>query len=193
MFACVVGAAVVVSAVADARAHEGGMHVARTLAGQLKVHDFDFGDMQMLTPAMMPLTGFTAHEPMFEPLAAVEPLMDAYELDAGAKVFMEIVSLSPAFKVWDHDLTTVASLPGDRWDLGAQPFAREMLWHADSTDPAFDPMRMEYSVSFRLIDTGSTGYASSEVYTLNFGVVPAPGAVAALGLAGVVTARRRRA
>lgn len=180
-----------VLAAEQAVAHEGKMHVARTLGGTLKVHDFDFMDVGVMELATAPLAGWSTHDPEFDSLESDDPLADAYVLNAGAKIFLQVVTFTPALKLWDHELTSSVSGAGETWSLGEQPFMRELVWHIDSADPGFNPGMTEWTATFRLIDTGTTAYSPSTEYTLRFTNVPAPGAaILMLGLAGA--ARRRR-
>lgn len=172
-----------------ATAHEGAMHVARSAAGELVIADFHFGDLFTLSVAGPPLTGWSSQEPFFEAIGGDDPAADLYALSAQSKIFAEVVLFTPGVRLWDHGLTESVSEPGTRLSLGPLPFVDHTHWQLDPAAAGYDPTLSEWAASFRLVDTGTSGYVASPVYTLRFAPVPAPATVAPL--AGLALARRR--
>lgn len=174
---------------APVHAHEGEMHIGRTSAGALVIHDFDFHDFFTLTPASLPLTGWTGDAPSFAAIVGDDPAADVYALGADAKIAVEVILFSPALKLWNHHLDHAIFAPADRLSLGAPPFGDHTTWNVDAADPAFDPLATEWTATFRLVDTGTTAYTPTEAHTLHFTTVPAPLTLAPLAFLAI---RRRR-
>lgn len=189
----VMSAVVALAAGPAALAHEGIMHIGRTSAGVLVIADFEFDDLFTLPVADPPLAGWAGHEPAFQSVGADDPGADVFALDAAAKISVEVVLFTTGVKLWNHDLSFQVSQPGESISLGPLPFTDSTVWHLDSAQPGFDPGAGEWSASFRLVDAGTTAYTPSASYTLRLGVIPAPSAIASLGvIAGAGLARRRR-
>ncbi|HRX87792.1 MAG TPA: PEP-CTERM sorting domain-containing protein [Phycisphaerae bacterium] len=168
--------------------HDGDIVVGRTGAGALSV-EYDFTEPTVLAPVNGLLTGWAGDEPGFDHLETDEPAEDFYILGSGANIVFEIVSIDPALV--GNPLTDALDAPGEQLVLGDETLHRHIDWLIDSTDPAFNPAQTVWEVQFRLLDTGSTQYDASAVYTWGLTNVPEPGA-ASLLLAGVVLVVRRR-
>ena len=78
------------------------------------------------------------------------------------------MSVSPGFKAHTPGFADILDAPGETWELGAAPFDTHPEWHIDSTDPAFDDNGETWSMVVRLQDIGSTGYATSEPFAIQF-------------------------
>ncbi len=170
--------------------HSGDFVVGVSGAGQLAVEG-DFDEAFLLPPIAFPVSGWALDDPGFMSLDADEPDEDFFVLGAGANVVFEIVALDPAMKVWRPAFLGVLDEAGEQWMLG-ESFDLHPWWHIDSEDGGFNPLQTEWSVSFRMIDTGTTGYEASEVYTARFTNVPEPGALALVAMGTVALVRRRR-
>jgi len=150
--------------------HEGDFAVAHTAAGQLTI-DFDFSERIELPPVDALLQGWAHDDPGFVTLDMDEPDEDVFGLDSGANVVLETVSIDPVLKIWNPDLLDA---PGEQLILGSPEFHTHVIFHIDSTDAAFDPQTAEYQLSFRLLDNGTTGYATSQTFVASFVPVPEP-------------------
>ena len=76
--------------------------------------------------------------------------------------------LDPALLVWSTGLQQFP--PGTSAPLGATDgdVHTHLIWHIHALSAAFDPQRTFWRGTFRLIDTGSTGYAPSNPFTLYY-------------------------
>ncbi len=176
---------------AFAHEHEGDLIVGRNSARELAI-EFDFGDTHALPAVSGLLEGFASNAPGFDHLAADEPAEDFYMLETGAAIRFEVISFSPAFKAWTPGLGAALQNPGDFFDFPDGPALHAHLnWHIDSTDPAFDMGDSPWTASFQLVDTGTTGYDPSPIYTMTF--TPEPSSLIALALGAVALLRRRAA
>lgn len=174
---------------APVRAHDGTMHIGRSDSGVITFAEFNFQDLFTLPPASPPLSGWASETPGFEAIEGDDPAADLYALDTAAKISVEVISFSPALKLWNHELDHSISAPGSTLSLGALPFTEHTTWHIDVDDPSFDPLATEWTATFRLIDIGSTVYAPSEPQTLHFTTIPAPATLIAFA---PFASRRRR-
>lgn len=166
--------------------HDDDFIVGRTGSGQLAV-EFDFGESSALPAVQGVLRGFALADPGFMALSADEPGEDFFTLQDGANVVFEVVSFSPAVSAWTPGFLSRLDQPGERWTLGGPGFDTHATWHVDANHPAFDALGGPWSASFRLLDLGTTGYASSPDYTVNF--VPEP-SMMLLGLSVIALALR---
>jgi len=135
-----------------------------------------------LPPVDVFLPGWAAADPGLLNLAIDEPIEDFFVLGPGAIVNLELVSIDPALKVWSEGFGSVLTSPGQSFIVDGSEFDYHPTFHIDSDDPAFDPATQVYSATFRLFDTGTTGYAPSEPFTLSFTPVPEPATVLLLGI-----------
>jgi len=169
--------------------HEGEMVVGRTGANQLAV-EFDSGETIELAPVNGLLTGWGADEPGLMALGMDEPDEGFFTLETGVVVVFELLSADPGFKVWSPGLADVLDTPGDQFILGATGFDEHPTYHIDADDPSFDPDVDEYFMTFRLLDSGITGYAPSESLTARFAPAPEPATVALIGVGAMVLTRQ---
>ncbi len=166
--------------------------VGRSGAGQLAT-EVPVPGPHELPPVNLGIHGWALADPGLLNLAGDEPGKDFFTLGAGAIVNLELVSVDPALKVWSEGFGSVLTAPGQSFIVGGSVFDYHPMYHIDSDDPAFDPATEIYSVMLRLFDSGATGYAPSEPFTLTFTPVPEPatGLLFVLGLLGVLGPRKR--
>jgi len=179
------------SASAAAHQHEGDVIIGRTGSGQLRF-EADLDEIHLLEPVAGLLQGWAGDEPGFEALAEDEPDEDFFRLGTGAQIWLEAVALDPALRVHNPlNPLLMLSAPGDRLPLGDHELHDHVIWHVDPLDPAFDPGRSIWQGTFKLVDTGPTGYSDSPLLTLRF-AIPEPGTFALL-VAGSLAVLRRPA
>lgn len=191
-----VSAGVLAAVVGSAVAHPYGWHIGRDGAGDIKV-DFlwDMAHHAWFTDPAYEGVYFDGLN--FEEWAQPDPENDYYDMLAGSKIVVEIVSFDPGVKLWDPDDLGRGPLsaPGTQYSLGTTgtAFLKSALWQIDNTAPGFDPNQHIWGASMKFIDLTGT-YGDSPVYTflMEPAAVPAPASVGLLGLGGVAAARRRR-
>ena len=180
------------SAAALADGKEGDFNLGRSSSGQLKVEfAADLFPFALPLSPEPELSGWAFDDPGFFSIDFDEPAEDFFQLANGANISFEIISIDAGFKVWTTFLTLLPPLvaPGDQWNIGEVPFDTHPWWNIDPTDPGYDPLDTEWSVTFRLIDIGTTGYSPSEPITATF--TPEPAGLGALALGLLLAARRR--
>lgn len=160
-------------------------------AGRLAFPPFDFGTV-ILEPVdpgnPLGLQGYAGDDPGWAAEGAPEGLG---ALADGSNIAVEILSLSPALRMFDPDAGLAELLPGSQWVVGGPEFDAHPLWLIDTADPAFDPDQSVWLGTFRLIDLGTTGYLPSEQMTFAFGI-PEPATIGlALPLFAALSRRRR--
>ncbi|MBU0640762.1 MAG: hypothetical protein KKB50_18005 [Planctomycetes bacterium] len=148
--------------------HEGDIWVGRTSGGQLTIGGFPVAEKRVvLPPTSGILHGWADNNPGFDHVTTPVPEDDLYPLDAGAEIWLEVVELDPAFRVIDNGFQ-ILDEPGKNTRLGDDYLHVHLTWHIDDTDPAFDELRTLWRGTFILIDNGTTGYATSEPFTVYF-------------------------
>lgn len=147
--------------------HEGDFIIGIDGNGQLTL-EADLDENNSLPAVSGLLNGWAADEPGFEALEEDEPAEDFFTLGAGANVSVEVISISPAFQAWTPGFSDVLDSTGDQWVLGGPALHEHATWHINSDAPEFDSKQVKWFFSFRLIDTGMTGYAPSQIYTVGF-------------------------
>lgn len=178
--------------------------------GQLAV-EFNFDSIEPISNfvtgggANGTFTGWFSDAPGFANFEEDEADEGLFVVPDGTVVGFELISASPAFTVYDLTFDNVVA-PGTNIELGSvqrdtltgdvvSGFDDHPWWTVDVTDPAFDANVFSYDLTFRLIDLRSDGVtplAATDDITVTFTLIPAPGAAAALGLAGLAGLRRRR-
>lgn len=147
--------------------HAGDFVVGVTGGGKLAI-EADL-DEQFFLPAVNGLlNGWALDDPGFLALEEDEPAGDFYRLGAGAEVALEVLAIAPAFQAWTPGFIDTLDVAGDQWAIGGSAFDEHPTWHINSDSGSFDPAQTKWSITFRLIDMGSTGYAASEPVTVVF-------------------------
>ena len=124
--------------------------------------DLDGDEVFVLPDVDGVLGGWAGDEPGFNTLEEDEPDEGFFAIAAGANVVLEIVSISPGFKAHTPGFADILDESGDTWDMGAAPFDTHPEWHIDPDDPGYDDHDEIWTVTVRLLDTGSTGYRPSD-------------------------------
>lgn len=151
--------------------------------------EFHYDEEHALPPVDGPLLwGWLGDEPGFGHLHEAEPDEDFYPLEPGAQIVLEVLALDTGLNVWTPGFGDTLEV-GDTYLLGDEELHSHLEWHIDSTVSGVDPELHTYSLSFRLTDSGTTGYGASDAHTLTF--VPEP-ATAILAVVGLCILRRRR-
>ncbi len=144
-----------------------------------------------------PLTGWGADEPGFFSIINPIPEEAMSPLAPSNNIVVQVVGagLDNGLKAW---------LPGfgahlgngpfsvSSWDLGPDHEDSHPFWHIDPTTAGFvGPLaQTEWNATFRIIDTGATGYLPSDPITMTF--APEPGSLAMLAVGAAALLRRNR-
>ncbi|MGE3165926.1 MAG: dockerin type I repeat-containing protein [Planctomycetota bacterium] len=142
-------------------------YVCVSPGGQLEI-EFDFDEITHLDPVTGILEGFALDDPGFATLEEDELDEGFCVLAPGSSIVFEIVSIDPALRAHTPGFTEVLDGPGDQWAIGAPPFDSHLTWHIDSTQPAYVANQLVWSVTFRLLDVGTTAYLPSDEFTVRF-------------------------
>ncbi len=173
----------------DDHGHADDVVIGVSSTGQLVV---EFAaDGQFPLPAIgLLLFGFGDDDPGFLSIDKDEPDEDIFMLGAGANIALEVIAFDDALKLWRPGFAGFLTNPGDLWNIGAAPFDAHPYWHIDSTDAGFvaPPGQTRWSATFRLLDSGSTGYAPSDPITVTF--TPEPGSLGLLAMGAFAILRR---
>ena len=139
------------------------------------------------------LNGYISDEPGFAALGEDEPDEGFFMLGADADIHFQLVGASdPEMQVYNPFFDVPGLAGGDTFAFGAgNAFDTQPFWFLNTDLPSFDPAKQEWSVFFRVVDMGTTGYTDSDVFEIRF-AIPAPTSASLLGLAGCVALRRRR-
>ncbi len=171
--------------------HEGDIIIGRSSGGVLKI-EADLDECRLVQPVSGLLNGWAGDEPGFEAIMEDEPGEDLFRLDAGAQIWLEALSLDPAFKVRNPlNPLQVIDAPGERLLLGRHDLHDHVIWHVDSADVGHNPLETEWHGTFRLLDLGTTAYGASEPFTVCVTNVPEPVSLAMLAPGVVILAARR--
>jgi hypothetical protein len=172
--------------------HGGDLMLGVDTSGKLGI-EYDFDEAIELPPTSGLLSGWAGDDPGLFGLEENED--DFFMLSQDARIAMEIVSIDAGLRFWDvgfvektaGDLVTLTTFEADEnlWETHYHPGA----WHLDPDAGADPGAGSTYSLSFRLIDQGTSAYAPSDLYALTF--VPEPTSAVLLA-AGVVALLRRR-
>lgn len=150
--------------------HGGDIVVGRSdaTAPRILLGEFDFASNVLLPEVSGVLQGWADDEPGFDHLIVDEPPM--YTLEAGALIQFEVIRLTPALRIIDNAFA-VLDEPGESTIIGDEHLHAHVTWHINDQDPAFDPGRWLWKVTFLLRDLGSTGYLPSDEVTIHFTTV----------------------
>jgi hypothetical protein len=150
--------------------HAGDLWVAVSGEEQLKLSPLGFDPdhaVVVLEEGSIWYPGWSDDHPGFDAISTDDPEHDCYMLSSGAVIWLEIVDVDPAFIIW-YGFTPLG--PGDLQQLGSMPggIHLHLNWNINNEHPDFDPLRVHWRATLRLVDTGSTGYADSEDFTMVF-------------------------
>ncbi|MEL6499651.1 MAG: hypothetical protein AAF937_03440 [Planctomycetota bacterium] len=179
--------------------------VGITPSGQIGFAGFDFDELFGLDfefvadgtdPAGLPFSGLFTDNPGFRDLvsAGVTPSADFAQPTGTFNFEFELLAIDAPLRMADPTFDNELFGPGSTFTIGDQD-TLSTLGEIDS-HPFFFIAESDIvvgevlSVTGRVVDT-TGNFSASESFTFNF-LVPAPGATAAIGLAGLVTLRRRR-
>lgn len=137
-----------------------------------------------------PLVGFGLDEPGI--LTIENAVAGLVPPAPGANIVLEVISFDAALKGWTPGFSTIFGNPGDLWDLGGVPAHEHPFWHIDSTEAGYvaPPGQTEWHATFRILDTGATGYLPSDPVTVTF--TPEPTSLALLAFGGGLAMRSVR-
>lgn len=160
----------------------------RHLAMEYGHENEEFDEVHGLPPVNGPFFfGWLGDEPGFEHLEEAEPDEDFYPLEPGTQVVFEVLSVDEGLNVWTPGFGQALGA-GDSYVLGDEHLHGHFEWHIDATVPGVDPAQEAYAVTFRLTDSGATGYLPTGEYTLVFNPEPTAGLLLAAG--GLLIRRR---
>jgi hypothetical protein len=166
------GAATLFACPAAVGQHGGDVFVGRTLEGRLRRGGFDPQERFIpLIPVSGILRGWSDNSPGFDRVINDDPAENLYRLASGARIWLEIVAVDPAFRAIGI-AAQIIDAPGERTLLGDQDLHAHVTWHINSADPRFDPTQCVWEATFVLRDLGTTHYADSEPFTLRFTNLP---------------------
>jgi hypothetical protein len=147
---------------------DGDVFVGRTGGGQLKIGGLVPEDNILVLPPVSGIfNGWSDVEPGFDHLLIDEPQNDFLTLQSGVQVRIEVVQVDAAFAAISPGFTIIDD-PGERFILGNQSLHIHPNWLINSDHPDFDPLKTLWRGTFKLVDTGSTGYAASAPFTFHF-------------------------
>jgi hypothetical protein len=153
--------------------HAGDVFVGRSSSNQLKIGPTGSGgyvpddNIKVLPPVSGIFNGWSDNNPGFDHIVTDQPALDFYILQSGTQVRLQLVQCDPAFKTITAGFAVIDQ-PGESALLGNQSLHTHLTWLIDSDDPAFDPLKVLWRATFRLVDTGSTGYSESAPFTFHF-------------------------
>lgn len=146
--------------------------------------------------------GVIDQELAFEDWLGNSPQGDLYPAPTGLFLELVVVSFDPGvyLRAPSKPFVTFVHDPADTFALGTtgSGYFTQTLWHIDPTAPGFQPAGPAgdglWNATFFIRDRDNTAFRSQDyTFILEPEAVPAPAAAAALGVAGLAAARRRRA
>ena len=152
----------------------GDVLVGRSVAGQLKVSPPGSGayipeeNITVLTVADPPFNGWSGIEPGFDHLVTDQPALDFFTLAPGCSIRLQVVQVDPAFQAINSVTFAVIDDPGESFMLGGNTLHSHPTWLINSNLAQFDPQKVLWRATFRLVDTGSTAYQPSQNFTFYF-------------------------
>lgn len=153
--------------------HMGDVLVGRSAAGQLRISAPGSGgyvpeeNIKLLPPVMGLFNGWSDNNPGFDRLVTSDPESDFLTLQSGVQVRIEVVQVDAAFQAISASLAIIDD-PGERLLLGGSTLHTHLTWLVNSDHPMFDPDKVLWRATFKLVDTGSTGYSPSDPFTFYF-------------------------
>lgn len=151
----------------------------------------DLDESVFLEPVSGLFNGWSSTSPGFDALGEDEPGEGFFTLAGGASIRLEILAIDAGFAVVQSGGGAVADAVGESILLGGSTLHTHPTWYAQSSVLGGE-WAGTLSATFRLVDAGTTGYESSEPFTMSFTNVPEPGtaALAAVGAGCVMLWRR---
>ncbi len=150
--------------------HQGDVWIGRSSDGKLKISRSGYvpeDNYFTLTEVNGPiLWGWAGNSPGFDRITTADPGNDLFLLEAGAEVWLEVVSVDAAFRVIDGAFN-ILNTPGDETYLGDHTLHVHNTWNIDSTSPLFDPEQCVWQATFILRDKGVTQYEASDLLVFN--------------------------
>ena len=148
--------------------HAGDVWIGRTADGQLAISTNGFVPAANYFELPPFSQGWLDDSPGFDKVAVDEPAGDVFRLESGAQVWLEVVSIDPAFQMVDNSSQFLDS-PGDETYLGtASQLHVHNVWFVNQFDAAYDPEQCVWHATMVLTDKGSTGYATSAPLAFSF-------------------------
>lgn len=148
--------------------HAGDVWVARTADQQISRGGLR---AQEVILRLQPTDGgWIDSNPGFDHLTSDRPDLGLFTLEAGCVIRLEAVALDPGLVAIQTGTFIVLDSPGDRFILrpSGPNLHEHPLWFIDEIAPGFDPEWRVFHGTFRLVDTGATGYSASSDFTLKF-------------------------
>ncbi len=156
--------------------HAGDILVGRSGTNQLKASPPGSGgyipdaNIKVLPPVSGLFNGFSDNNPGFDHIVTDIPGIDFLTLQSGTQVRLELVSVDPACKAVTSSFAII-DVPGERALLGNNLLHTHLTWLIQSDDPAYDPLKVLWRATFKLVDTGGTAYTESTPFTFYFASV----------------------
>jgi hypothetical protein len=156
--------------------HAGDVIVGRSAAGQLRISAPGSNgyvpdeNIKLLPPVSNPpglFNGWSDNNPGFDRLVTSDPGNDFLTLQSGCQVRIEVVQVDPAFLAISASFSIIDD-PGERILLGGSTLHTHLTWLVNSDHAMFDPDKVLWRATFKLVDTGSTGYTPSDLFTFYF-------------------------
>ncbi len=175
-FAPALGLAAALSTAPALAQHAGDVLVGRSSSNQLMVGPAGSGgyvpdeNIKVLPPVSSPpglFNGWSENNPGFDHIVTDQPGLDFFTLQSGTQVRIEVVQVDPAFQTISPSFVVIDD-PGERILLGGNSLHTHLTWLINSDHPLFDPLKVLWRATFKLVDTGSTAYVESAPFTFYF-------------------------
>lgn len=127
-----------------------------------------------LTPVDTFLHGWSDNDPGFDHVFASQPQYGILPLQAGAEIWLEVVSLEAPLLIIDNAFQ-ILEFPGHATDLGGAGLHEHLTWFIDADDPRLDDDQCVWEATLILRDAGSTHYQRTLPFTLLLTNVPVRG------------------
>jgi len=146
--------------------------VGRSAANQAKIGPPGSGSYVpeeniTVLPVSKGFNGWSDIEPGFDHVVDDQPTLDFFALQSGCQIRLELIQSDPAFKAITQTFQVI-DMPGERALLGDAMLHTHLTWLIDADDPGFDPLKVLWRSTYKLVDTGATGYAESAPVTFYF-------------------------
>jgi hypothetical protein len=156
--------------------HTGDVFVGRSAAGQLKASPVGSGgyipdqNIKLLPPVSGLFNGWSDNNPGFDHIVTDQPDLDFYVLQSGTSVRLQVVQVDPAFQAISPSFVVIDD-PGESMLLGTNTLHNHPTYLINSDQAQFDPEKVLWRATFKLVDTGSTAYSPSDNFTFYFATV----------------------